>query len=126
MVRYFYAWTPLVIVGTVVLLSLPWLGLIALMIASLVALAALAALAWRSSSCPTRSAGQSVAAGTYAVTRVHGRWRPCRRPGVLARGDSTSEQFELLVDLASGRPFHRTAMYARWKGPRRSCRRPAT
>ena len=46
MVRYFYAWTPLVIVGTVVLLSLPWLGLIALMIFSLVALVALAALAW--------------------------------------------------------------------------------
>jgi hypothetical protein len=45
MVRYFYAWAPLVIVGTVVLLSLPWLGLIALMIAALVALAALAALA---------------------------------------------------------------------------------
>jgi hypothetical protein len=42
MVRYFYAWTPLVIVGTVVLLSLPWLGLIALMIVSLVALPALA------------------------------------------------------------------------------------
>jgi hypothetical protein len=42
MVRYFYAWTPLVIVGTVVLLSLPWLGLIALMIVSLVALAVLA------------------------------------------------------------------------------------
>jgi hypothetical protein len=42
MVRYFYAWTPLVIVGTVVLLSLPWLGLIALMVVSLVALAALA------------------------------------------------------------------------------------
>jgi uncharacterized protein (DUF486 family) len=42
MVRYFYAWTPLVIVGTVVLLTLPWLGLIALMIVSLVALAALA------------------------------------------------------------------------------------
>lgn len=45
MVRYFYAWTPLVIIGTVVLLSLPWLGMIALMIVSLVALAALAALA---------------------------------------------------------------------------------
>jgi hypothetical protein len=43
MVRYYYAWTPLVIVGTVVVLSLPWLGLIALMIFSL---AALAALAW--------------------------------------------------------------------------------
>ncbi len=42
MVRYFYAWTPLVIVGTIVLLSLPWLGLIALMVFSLVALAALA------------------------------------------------------------------------------------
>ena len=42
MVRYFYAWTPFVIVGTVVLLSLPWLGLIALMIVSLVALPTLA------------------------------------------------------------------------------------
>lgn len=46
MVRYFYAWTPLVIVGTVFFLALPWLGLIALMIFSLVTLAALAALAW--------------------------------------------------------------------------------
>jgi hypothetical protein len=45
MVSYFYAWTPLVIVGAVVLLSLPWLGLIALMIFGLVALVALAALA---------------------------------------------------------------------------------
>ena len=46
MVRYFYAWTPLVIVGTVVLLSAPWLGLIALVFFSLVGLVALAALAW--------------------------------------------------------------------------------
>jgi hypothetical protein len=46
MVRYFYAWTPLVIVATVLLLSLPWLGLIALMIAAPFALVALAALAW--------------------------------------------------------------------------------
>jgi hypothetical protein len=46
MVRYFYAWTPVVIVGTVFLLSLPWLGLIALMVAAIVALVALAALAW--------------------------------------------------------------------------------
>jgi hypothetical protein len=45
MVRYFYAWTPLVIVAAVVLLSMPWLGLIALMIIALGALAALAALA---------------------------------------------------------------------------------
>ena len=42
MVRYFYAWTPLIVVGTVVLLSLPWLGLLALMIVSLVALGTLA------------------------------------------------------------------------------------
>jgi hypothetical protein len=46
MVRYLYAWTPLVLVGTVALLTLPWLGMIALVILSLVALAALAALAW--------------------------------------------------------------------------------
>ena len=41
MVRYFYVWTPLVIVGTTTLLALPWLGLIALMLVSLVALPAL-------------------------------------------------------------------------------------
>lgn len=46
MVRYFYAWAPLVIVGTLVILSLPWLGLIALMIFAIVAVTALAALAW--------------------------------------------------------------------------------
>jgi hypothetical protein len=46
MVRYFYAWTPLIIVAAVVLLSMPWLGLIALMIVAIVALVALAALAW--------------------------------------------------------------------------------
>jgi hypothetical protein len=42
MVRYFYLWTPYVIVGTVVLLSLPWLGLIALLLVALVALPVLA------------------------------------------------------------------------------------
>jgi len=41
-VRYFNSWTPLVIVGTVPLLALPWLALIALVIVSLVALAAVA------------------------------------------------------------------------------------
>ena len=46
MLRYFYAYTPFVIVGTVLLLSLPWLGLFALAVFALVALAALAALAW--------------------------------------------------------------------------------
>jgi hypothetical protein len=52
MVSYVYAWTPLVIVGTVVLLSLPWLGLIALVIALLVSPVALAALAWAIVSLP--------------------------------------------------------------------------
>ena len=42
MVRYFYAWIPFVAVGTLFLLSLPWLGLIALLIVALVALPALA------------------------------------------------------------------------------------
>jgi hypothetical protein len=49
MVRYFYSWTPLFVVGTVVVLSLPWLGLIALMI---VLLGALAPLAWAIVSVP--------------------------------------------------------------------------
>jgi hypothetical protein len=46
MVRYFYAWTPFVIVGTVFILALPWLGLVALMFASLFAFVALAGLVW--------------------------------------------------------------------------------
>jgi hypothetical protein len=46
MVRYFYAWMPLFIVGTLCILALPWLGLIALVIASFVSLVALAAIAW--------------------------------------------------------------------------------
>jgi hypothetical protein len=45
-VRYWYAGTPLLTVGTVVLLALPWLGLIALIVVALVALAAPVALAW--------------------------------------------------------------------------------
>jgi hypothetical protein len=73
MVRYFYAWTPLVIVAAVVLLSMPWLGLIALMIVALVALAALACAVVF---VPTCSAGPSVGGGTFALARVHGRRRP--------------------------------------------------
>jgi hypothetical protein len=42
--RYFYAWLPLVIVGTIFFLALPWLGLIALLVVSLLAIAALALL----------------------------------------------------------------------------------
>jgi hypothetical protein len=42
MVRYFFSWTLVVIVGAIVFLSLPWPGLIALFVVSLAALAALA------------------------------------------------------------------------------------
>lgn len=52
MVRYVYAWMPLVIIAAVFVLAMPWLGLIALMISAIVALAALAALAWAAVSVP--------------------------------------------------------------------------
>ena len=42
MMRYFYAWTPPAFVGAVVVLSLPWLGLLAVVILPLLTLAALA------------------------------------------------------------------------------------
>ena len=42
MARYFYAWTPLVLLVSGILLTLPWLGLIALMVFALVALPTLA------------------------------------------------------------------------------------
>jgi hypothetical protein len=54
MLTYFYKCLPLVIVAAVVILSLPWLGLIALMIVALPALAALAALAWEIVAVPYR------------------------------------------------------------------------
>ena len=50
MVRYFYAWTPLVVVfGTVILLSSPYLALIVLL---LVTLAVVAALVWAIAAVP--------------------------------------------------------------------------
>jgi hypothetical protein len=46
MANYFYKWTPLFIVGTIVLLGLPWLGLIALILVALVVIGALGAVAF--------------------------------------------------------------------------------
>lgn len=60
MVRYFYSWLPLVIVGGVVFLALPWLGLIALMVFALVVLAALGALVWALVAAPL-AVGRAVA-----------------------------------------------------------------
>ena len=45
-VRYFYLWTPLLIIGTAVLLPRLWLAAIALMLFALILLVALAALAY--------------------------------------------------------------------------------
>jgi hypothetical protein len=66
LVEYFYAWTPLVVACTVVLLFLPWLGLIALTVAALAVLAALAALAWA-------FVAASLAVGHAIDRRWHGR-----------------------------------------------------
>ena len=46
MLSYCYSWTPLVILMTVVLLALPWLGLIALFVFSLLLFGLLATLVW--------------------------------------------------------------------------------
>jgi hypothetical protein len=42
MVRYYYAWTPLALVFSIVFLALPWLGLIALLVVALAAFMTLA------------------------------------------------------------------------------------
>jgi hypothetical protein len=66
MANYFYKWTPLFVLGTVLLLGLPWLGLIALVVVVLVLVSAVATLAF----------GVAWAIGTVsrAITRRwHGR-----------------------------------------------------
>jgi hypothetical protein len=45
MANYFYKWTPVVVVGTIVLLGLPWLGLIALIVVAGAFVGVLGALA---------------------------------------------------------------------------------
>ena len=72
MVRYFYSWTPPVLVGTVAILALPWLAMIALIAALLVALAALGALAWATVSA-LHALGRSVPRRSWErVTQTHG------------------------------------------------------
>ena len=82
MVRYFYALTPLVIVGTVFILSLPWLGLVALMVVALIALGALGALAW------------AIVAAPYLLIRAIGRrWH----------GRAVAHQPRAALSLAEGK-----------------------
>ena len=65
MVRYFYVWTPVVVVfGTAILLTIPYLALIALVV---VLLAVLATVAW------------AIAAVPYRLARAIGRHRQSRR-----------------------------------------------
>jgi hypothetical protein len=52
MVRYFYAWIPVVLVWALVILACPWLGLIALFTAVPIVLGALAAVVWALVSVP--------------------------------------------------------------------------
>jgi hypothetical protein len=73
LIEYFYAWTPLVVAGTLILLFLPWLGLIALILAVLAAVAALAALAWALVAAP-------LAAG-HAIDRRWHRRSAAPQPG---------------------------------------------
>ncbi len=56
MVRYFYVWILVVAVGTLVILSLRWLGLIALIVVMPLVLGALAALVWAIVAVPYRVA----------------------------------------------------------------------
>src|SRR5262249_4428760 len=69
MLSYFYKWTPLFIVGTICILSLPWLGLIALMI---VALVVLPAIAWVIVYVPYRL-GRAIRRGWQGHRPVHPR-----------------------------------------------------
>jgi hypothetical protein len=62
MVRYFYAYTPLAIVASIVFLALPWLGVIALMVAAVAVLYALGSLAF----------GLAAALGKASRSLVHG------------------------------------------------------
>jgi hypothetical protein len=77
MVRYWYSFTPLVVIPTVILLALPWLGVIALMLFALVALAVLGALTWLVVFVPhrlVRSVGR----------RLHSRSVTARQPALSA------------------------------------------
>ena len=96
MVMDFYAWTPLVVVAAVFILSMPWLGLIALMIAAIVALVG-AALAW------------AVLFVPYMLSRVLSRCWPLRGGATprTAPGLSPERQHESVLQ---GAPLHPSAL----------------
>jgi hypothetical protein len=91
--RYFYAWTPPVLIGAVVLLSLPWLGLIALVIFALAVVAVLVALVW------------AIVAAPIAVGHAIGRrWRERGRVAHPLAGLSQPEREISYVSIGEPRP----------------------
>jgi amino acid transporter len=61
MANYFYKWIPLFVLGTILLLGLPWLGLIALIVVVFSLFSALAAL--------TFAVGRAIGAVSRAIAR---------------------------------------------------------
>ena len=92
MVRYWFSFTPLVVIGTVIILSAPWLGVIALMVSVLVALAALGALVW------------GIVVAPYMLVRSVGRRRRNRRSTALqpVRPPSARARLEPTQSIPAG------------------------
>jgi hypothetical protein len=86
MVRYFYLWTPYVIVGAIVFLSLPWLGLIALMVVALVALPTLALALVAGPYLLVRAIGRSLEGGTAARPQTAPVLTPATRRPAFRKG----------------------------------------
>jgi hypothetical protein len=83
--EYFYTWTPLVILGAVVILALPWLSLIALMLVPFLALAALAALAWAVVIVPYEL-GQAIVRGLHSRSAASPEAAPVLTPATRHHG----------------------------------------
>ena len=86
MVRYFYAWIPAFIVGTLCFLALPWLGLIALFV---VALVVLPALAWAIFFLPymlVQAIRGGLQGGSRAIPVTVAAQSPSMQPPALRRG----------------------------------------
>src|SRR5262245_42295595 len=78
---YFYAWTPLFVVGIVAVLALPWLGLIALFALAALALAALAGLVWAFVAIPV-AVGRAIGRRWQSQSSAH---RPSTTLSLVAR-----------------------------------------
>src|SRR5262245_66434189 len=83
MLSYFYAWTPLVIVGTLVLLAAPWLGVIALLVVAIAALAAFALAFVYVPYVVVRAVGRHLHRRGEASPRTAPALSPATNPGVL-------------------------------------------